>query len=494
MSEEKPTGATPPALPKKPRSRLPWLVAVIVCFLIPPITFLIWYGSTHTSNASAIRALETEARKHGEPITLAELQAKYPPIPDAQNAAVALLAVWEEEDPAFWQAYLDGEAPPSGRHYPSYDPALPYLGANARRIPRTGPLPSNSLAAAEAYLKANADHLARVHAALQRPHFRFPVKIEDGPDALLPHLSQLRIEAENFEIAALLASERGDKPAAIPALHDTARSGQILAEEPIFLSQLVRRACLEITLNSVEQLLSRQSLTKEELDQLQSLLDQINLRGVARSALIDERPFSLSVFNPDVMARALRNNSSEDGTDSPEQTAHRLRIGYSALQMLGFWDRDRRLMLQTFHGAIELAGQETPESLTNFDALFEAASQEARKFPPKIFSAMLLPALQRVPLRFATFEARRRAALVALAVERYRLDHQDRIPDTLEALVPDYLPAIPSDPLDGQPIRFSKLGPGYVVYSVGEDREDDGGTEHVRGKIEHTDITFTVER
>ena len=48
------------------------------------------------------------------------------------------------------------------------------------------------------------------------------------------------------------------------------------------------------------------------------------------------------------------------------------------------------------------------------------------------------------------------------------------LPETLQALVPDYLPAVPRDPFDGQPFRYSTER--RIIYSVGEDLTDDGGT------------------
>jgi hypothetical protein len=48
----------------------------------------------------------------------------------------------------------------------------------------------------------------------------------------------------------------------------------------------------------------------------------------------------------------------------------------------------------------------------------------------------------------------------------------------LNDLVPRYLPAIPIDPLDpdGDPLRYRLNGDKCVVYSVGPNRVDDGGT------------------
>jgi hypothetical protein len=65
--------------------------------------------------------------------------------------------------------------------------------------------------------------------------------------------------------------------------------------------------------------------------------------------------------------------------------------------------------------------------------------------------------------------------MVCLAVERYRQARGDW-PASLDKLVPGYLAFVPLDPLDGKPLRYRRLADGVVVYSVGPDREDNGGT------------------
>ena len=485
---------TPPALPKIRASHRRWVVAIVTVLFLPPIALVIWYLLVRSSNASAIRKLENEARQRGEPLTLAELKAKYPPIPDEENAAAAFLELWQGEDPVYWLAFENGERPLPERETETYDPALPYLGSEAHRMARVGPLNTNSLAAAESYLNAKSAYLEQMRAALRRPRFRFPINFEAGPAALLPHLAMLRTEAQNFHIVALVATERGDKRAAIAALGDGARIGQLLADEPLLLSQLVRVACFVNVLEGTEQLLSRQTLAAEELEKLRLFLEQLNLPGAAKAALVNERPFSLCVYDPELAARVAVDSSFGSESENPEQTARSVRTGFRLLRSIGYLDLDRYLMLETFNQAVPLAAQETPESLQKLDALFDEVATKARKFPPKFFSAMLLPSLKKVPAKFAAFEARRRSALVALAVERFRLEHEGRTPEQPGDLVPAYLPAEPLDPFDGRALRFHRRERGYVVYSIGSDGEDNGGKENVRGAVKQTDVTFIVER
>lgn len=68
-----------------------------------------------------------------------------------------------------------------------------------------------------------------------------------------------------------------------------------------------------------------------------------------------------------------------------------------------------------------------------------------------------------------------RAAQAAIAIERFRRAHDERLPATLEALVPQFVDAVPLDPFTHQPVRYRQRASGYVVYSVGPDLKDDGG-------------------
>ena len=66
-------------------------------------------------------------------------------------------------------------------------------------------------------------------------------------------------------------------------------------------------------------------------------------------------------------------------------------------------------------------------------------------------------------------------ARLACALERFR-QAKGAFPAELGALVPDYLPAMPVDVCDGNPLRYRRNGDGsYDLWSIGWDRKDDGG-------------------
>src|SRR5205823_316826 len=62
----------------------------------------------------------------------------------------------------------------------------------------------------------------------------------------------------------------------------------------------------------------------------------------------------------------------------------------------------------------------------------------------------------------------------------YRCHQHDAWPDSLEQLVPDYLPSVPLDPLAAGARAFKYASRSATtqpfIYSVGEDGTDDGGS------------------
>jgi hypothetical protein len=75
-----------------------------------------------------------------------------------------------------------------------------------------------------------------------------------------------------------------------------------------------------------------------------------------------------------------------------------------------------------------------------------------------------------------------------LAIEAFRR-RQGRLPEQLDELVPELLPIVPVDPIDGRPLRYVVQGDDFLLYSIGMDEHDDGG----KGETE-PDIVFRIQR
>jgi hypothetical protein len=98
-----------------------------------------------------------------------------------------------------------------------------------------------------------------------------------------------------------------------------------------------------------------------------------------------------------------------------------------------------------------------------------------------MLNRLLLPTLRCGYEAGAQADAWYQALRLGLAAERYRL-RNGRLPARLDELTPDFIPVIPSDPFDGKPMKMKRVDRGLIVYSIGLDRVDNGGTPVARSK------------
>jgi hypothetical protein len=425
-------------------------VILFTAVLLPILVFLIWFVSNRWSNASAIRRLEAKARKNGEPLTYTELTATYPPIPDSQNGAALLMDEWEKDDPISWKSIRDGAMPmPDGGSLESHlDPNLPYLGSVLVKIERTNDINPVSLKAADVYIREQRQHLDKVQTALHSPRFWFP-SVTSKRDPPLFHLAMIKREALNFSIEALAEGERGDLDAAAGAIENTAHMGNSLVTEPNAISQTVRLACYHIAINDAERLLSRHPLSISQMNKLTKLLKELPASGGLRLAVISERVRGLDAL--------------EELDQAP------------VLHVIKPMQSDRRIVLTVCDRLLSLGEADKIEILQQYDTIevnrTNALAKTNAMFSDEL-SWSMLQGVRSSAYKFAIFEAHRRAAITALAVEHYRIEHEGKLPQRLIDITPQYLKEIPLDPLDGKPLRLKQLSIGFVVGSSGIDEGD----------------------
>jgi len=278
---------------------------------------------------------------------------------------------------------------------------------------------------------------------------------------LLPHLAEIKGEALDFSLEALVATERGDVDSAITAIENTAHMGSALKSEPLIISQNVRHACYWIALSDMERLLSRRSLSVDQLNRLAKLLEELRISGGLRLMIIEGRIQSLDVF------------ATWDRVPG---------VGFIGRNQL-----EKRLMLTYCDRIICLGDIDKPEALQEYESICTNALEAVKAISDEPASeGLFLSTLPGAEYKFARIETHRRAAVTALAVERYRVEHAGKLPQQLSEITPQYLKEIPTDPFDGKPLRFKRLERGFVVGGNGT---DDGDYKRV-----YPEKTFTIER
>jgi hypothetical protein len=90
-----------------------------------------------------------------------------------------------------------------------------------------------------------------------------------------------------------------------------------------------------------------------------------------------------------------------------------------------------------------------------------------------VLARMSLAPLRRSHLSATQSDVQLHLARIALALMRFERE-QGTYPESLDALTPAYLDTLPDDPFSGSSFLYQKLDKGYVLYSIGENFQDDG--------------------
>lgn len=113
----------------------------------------------------------------------------------------------------------------------------------------------------------------------------------------------------------------------------------------------------------------------------------------------------------------------------------------------------------------------------------------------RVFCRLLLPALGQPYARFARAQTLTDQAVLACALERYRLA-RGQFPEQLQALAPAYLERGPADVISGEPMRYRRTPDGgFTLWSVGWHGADEGGVPAAKAdELRHADWVWEVGR
>jgi hypothetical protein len=260
---------------------------------------------------------------------------------------------------------------------------------------------------------------------------------------------------------AITRSEESDAHGAVTSLCAALNAARSIGDEPVAISQLIRIANVIVSCRAAQRTLAQTEPDSSDLKELQDIMD-----------LEEKNPYWVITCRGE---RALGNAVLEamergDATVSP------------------FGDRPPDWRDRTFAFLIEDNVRAIHPDFFRFVAELKAAGElppaergpiaaqidlEIQKTGPNPVTAQV-PALPKLANAIGRCQAVVRASASALAAERYRRQKGDW-PPSLDALAPDYLAAVPSDPFGGDHLLYRRLPDGIVVYSVGPDGQDDGG-------------------
>ncbi len=430
-------------------------------------------GGYHWWLAAKIERRLAAVREAGEPVMLTDLNSYYQEVRPASNAAPVYGRAFELLLKTKSCKFLERlDELPSG----------------------SGPLPSNLREEMQAAYEQNTSTLEALDQAARLPRCRYPVDYRPGWAALLPHLNYLRRCSALEMSRGALAEQRGDIPSAIQSIDTILRFSGSLDTEPDLIGVLVQRRVEFHATELLRWLLNHRQLSAQQLSELRQLFQGVKSTPRLGRALTGERCTMTATFDyPAGRVLELMDPGYEHWSDEQRSLAV---LGIYLLRLCGTWKKDELRCLEgldEYRQALQLS---LPAALDCAEAITSTIKDEAapKKF---LLTGMYLPPFSRGFQREAEGVARQRLAQTSLALERYRVANGG-LPDSLRQLSPTFIPAVPVDPFTGQELLYRRDQEGYVVYSVGPDRRDDGGIKQLpRDSHEDPpsgDIIFAVAR
>lgn len=438
------------------RRLLRWAVGLFIGVLV----LLAAYATYRVALGAAVEAELAQIRERGEAVTPEDVMELLPDPAAGANAATHYLEAIgryrEEADVVERIPMFSGDPDVE-------DPA------------RDEPYSDEMMEAMGRFVEMNEPMFEGLRAAAEYEEARYVSDFSDGHRTLLPHLSELRKGAEALAVAIRWHVENDRLEAAVDELMVAIALAESLRDEPMIISQLVRGSIHGLIQGELERMLARRALSTGQLGRIDEALHATEGGEPLTNTMIVERAIVHDLFDRPVSVVA-------DWLDESEQ-----RIVFRRVSGIADFDRLRYL------GLMEEVVESTRAQ--GWEALSRVAEveQRAERMPIRYTVAReFTMAISGGLTGYLVNVARTRTARLALAIERYRLEHGG-LPADLEALVPTYVSEVPLDPFDGDPMRYRRREVGYVVYSVGRGGVDQGGREG-DGRPAERDVTFVVER
>jgi ankyrin repeat protein/beta-lactamase regulating signal transducer with metallopeptidase domain len=369
----------------------------------------------------------------------ADMLALYPDadklrMPTAEEIKT-LGALWPSVPPEQNAAYYFAKA---GKAL-SVEGGLPEGAAGAGRDrPYAG-----DLAAVEQWVARNRDALGLLREGTRRIYYRSPLVWDAvNPQPLPLTQTTLRQVTRAASDAAFVAEMQGRPAEAVALYADCLRAGTLLRRQGVMLEQLVGMGICVLGERGLAALTAN------------ATLDEATLReviGCLREAEVA----------PNEAAQAFGNEVAYADAVTPLR-----RDAADAWAVFAAWRAQRAEGLKFVSGKTlaQLLQSDAMKAFSEIGARDHGAGQDL----------MTLPTI-RAFHEFGRCDTRLKAQEIRAALMLYRQTHGGVWPESLDALVPGILPAIPIDPYSGKPMRYARAGDGWKVWSVGADNADDGG-------------------
>lgn len=389
-----------------------------------------------------------ELREAGHPTRYDDLYRLQGVVPDASNMVAGLTnAVIGLRD--------------LSQFSPAERERLPLIG-EAKIPPAGSPWPEEMQTATREYLDDKAPRFAEMRAALQISNVWWWVSY-DPEKWNFNMLGDVKAVASHFSLQAAYLAQSGQTDAALEATQPIFEIAERMYRDPLLITHLVRNAIQAIGLQRLEFILNSGAPNLEAVSTLRTslrpLLELVSLQHVYRA----EQVFFLepAYYRSQRMLfgeAAIMGPSPDPGTlqDFKQRCLELL------YRMSGLADRDILFLIEANRNIATQAGTLSEQvQLANTWTNLPPSAQ-GREFHYWSENHLNTAGLSFLKRRLDT-QRLLLAADAALAVAQYRLQHDGKLPASLDELVPELLASVPIEPQSGQPFELIVTANGYGI-------------------------------
>jgi hypothetical protein len=340
-------------------------------------------------------------------------------------------------------------------------------------------------------LYTNRQTLEQLRVVLAKPAFDFKLDRSHGFDMILHHLPPAKSLCQWLGPACQDSLRKGENQAALDALLAAIAIPRVMENDHHAISELVRIAISSINLGITWEALQADVWTDDQLAMIQkawekntfetNMIQSLRIERAQGQIYVDRFQKSNDETYKSMFPTWLSTLTGDDESDSShwwQQEFFRKQI-YCRVWRFAWLHQDENFHLEGMQRLIDdkRTGAEKAEQPVDvyWFGLAKAPHQNFYNNWRFGMSAQSLATLSLATVKAARSETDRSMVLCAIALKRYSLRHGKPPPD-LSALVPEFLPSVPIDNMDGKPMKYHLQSDGtWRLYSVGDDGRDDGG-------------------
>ncbi|MBI5094849.1 MAG: hypothetical protein HZB26_20720 [Candidatus Hydrogenedentes bacterium] len=157
-------------------------------------------------------------------------------------------------------------------------------------------------------------------------------------------------------------------------------------------------------------------------------------------------------------------------------------------QLRPFWTSVQIKEIDVFTWFADAASKDDFEQR---NSAYKKLEENVSRFSKRYLFTTILPTveMQETVQKLEAGIAHAHLAEIAIALRLYKKD-KGSYPDELLVLVPNYIKELPQDTFSGKSYPYKRVDPGFKMYSLGQDKTDDGG---VSGDGRRGDIVWCAK-